>query len=299
MRALLGVCLLLFAAASARAAEITVVRNPSPNGVPFIFIRGELTQGDALEFETKAEGIKRALVVLSSPGGAVAEGLAIGAAVRTQGLATMVVDECASACALVWLSGVRRYYGEGMKIGFHAAYRVIDGKPTETGMANAEIGAFLAHLGLSREAIRFITSAPPNGMRWMTLEDAKRLNISVVVGQPVSDPSGKVHPPAYEAKPVKPNAARDDMYDLATVYSDIVTARGCKDYYRVDDAALQRMQAGIIADAQKKYGDQFLPVLQNVLSRTTRDQKQEGMKRTCDQNREMFRSSGLGQLYLN
>lgn len=299
MRALLSVCLVLFAAAGAWGAEINVVRSPDPKGVPFIFLRGELVQGDALEFEKKIHGIKRALVVLSSPGGSVTEGLAIGAAVRTQGLATMVADECASACAFIWLSGVRRYFGEGMKIGFHAAYRIVDGQPVETGMANAEIGAYLAHLGLNREAIRFIASAPPNGMRWMTLEDAKRLSISVIVGQPVADPSGKQYPPAYEAKPVKPDPARDDMYGLATAYTEVVTARGCKDFFRVNDAALQKMQTDILSESQSKFGDQFLPVLQNVLSRSMRDQKQEGTKRTCERNRETFKNVGLDGIYLN
>lgn len=299
MRTVFSLCLTLFAIASAQAAEIKIVRHPDPKMVPFIFVKGEFVQGDALEFERKIMGLTRGLVVLSSPGGSVTEGLGIGAAVRTSGLATMTADQCASACALVWLSGIRRYFNEGARIGFHAAYKIRDGKPVETGMANAEIGSFLTHLGLNREAIRFVASAPPNGMRWMTLEDAHRLNISVIVGRSMVDPSGKQNPPMYEAKPAKPDAEREDMYTLATGYVDFLEAHGCSKLFKVNVGLAQKGKEEFLGLATKKYGDRLMPVLQEVLSARLTNQRQEGERRSRAQNRVRFEKMGVRNLYLN
>lgn len=118
----LGLCLASSLVAAPRAAEIKLLRMPDPKQVPFIFIRGNISEGDATEFERQIGGIKRGLVVLSSSGGEIDEAFKIGAAINGRGLATMVVDECASACGLIWLSGVRRYFNQGARIGFHAAY---------------------------------------------------------------------------------------------------------------------------------------------------------------------------------
>lgn len=298
MRAALSFFVALFVAVGAQAAEITIIRDPNPKIVPYIFVKGDIVQGDALEFEKKIRGLKRGLVILSSPGGLVSEGLGIGAAVRTSGLATMTADKCASACALVWLSGVRRYFNEGAQIGFHAAYTMVDGKPVETGMGNAEIGAFLAHLGLSREAIRFIASAPPDGMRWMTVEDARRLNISVIIGQSMIDPSGKQHLPMFEAKPAKPDPEREDMYALATAFVEFIEAQGCSKLFKVNVELAQQGKEQVMALAKEKYGDRILPILQEVLNTRVTNQRQEGERRACLQNKARFEELGVRNLYL-
>jgi hypothetical protein len=46
-------------------------------------------------------------------------------------------------------------------------------------MGNAEIGSFLTHLGLGRDAIRFLTAAPPNGLNRLTPDGARALGIDV------------------------------------------------------------------------------------------------------------------------
>ena len=76
-----------------------------------------------------------------------------------QNFATMVLpdEECASACALIWISSYRRYMSASSKIGFHAAYTTVDGKPRETGMGNAEIGSYLT---ISASGLRLSGSSP-------------------------------------------------------------------------------------------------------------------------------------------
>jgi hypothetical protein len=119
----------------ARAAEISAA--PPLNGVTAILIKGEIESGDARDFVRRTEGKQRVLVVLSSPGGATRDALTIAAQIRTKGFATTVADQCVSACALVWLSGVRRYLNSNARVGFHAAFVMKNGVPVETGMGNA------------------------------------------------------------------------------------------------------------------------------------------------------------------
>lgn len=294
----LGLCLASSLVAAPRAAEIKLLRMPDPKQVPFIFIRGNISEGDATEFERQIGGIKRGLVVLSSSGGEIDEAFKIGAAINGQGLATMVVDECASACGLIRLSGVRRYFNQGARIGFHAAYVMKDGKPYETGMGNAEIGSFLTHLGLTREAIRFIASAPPEGMRWLTQEDARRLRIAFIEAAAVTDPSGRAQRPSYEEKPVKPDTARQNMYSIANATGLHVIALTCKLFYRIDEDLIKQRHKALMTEGEK-YGKRFGEALSEVLASRQTDLPQDGHKVVCDQNRVQFQTAGIRDIYLD
>ncbi|WP_232520699.1 hypothetical protein [Rhodobacter sp. CZR27] len=110
------------------------------------------------------------------------EALSIGAEIRSRNFATMVLPqaECHSACALLWLSGARRYMSEDSVIGFHAAYiRDANGEARETGMMNAEIGSFLTHLGYNKHVIRFATVAGPESTLRLSPGTARALGIDI------------------------------------------------------------------------------------------------------------------------
>jgi len=167
-------------AARSYAAEIDVMRVPGIEH-PMVLMRGPIERGDAERFIQIVDDMPSASIVLSGPGGLMSEALEIGAEIRLRSFSTMVLpdEECASACGVIWLSGVRRYMAETSMIGFHAAYVIRNGVPYETGMGNAEIGSFMTHLGYNIEAIRFLTAAPPNGINWLTLDHARALGIDV------------------------------------------------------------------------------------------------------------------------
>jgi hypothetical protein len=298
MQIILGLVFAIFTVTCVFSAEIKLLRSSDQKLVPLIFIRGEIVRGDAVEFERKIKGLSRGLVVLSSPGGLIDEAMSIGAAIKVQGLATMVADECASACGLVWLSGERRYFNKGARIGFHAAYVMSNGKAVETGMGNAEIGSFLTHLGLSREAIRFIASAPPNGMRWLTPEDAKRLRIAFIEGAPVTDPSGRDQRPSFESNPIKADNARKEMYGIATVAGAYVVALTCKLYYKIDESIINKRHKDLMI-LGKKFGSRFSDALSDVLNKSRSELRQDGHRSVCDYNRSIFLNAGIGDVYLN
>ena len=150
-------------AADALAAEIEVV-SVSSGEHAVVVVSGEISEGDALAFSEATSGIERATVVVQGPGGLVDEALSIGADINLRSFATLVAPgtECYSACALIWLGGKRRYTSDEATIGVHAAYyEGGDGSLRISGAGNAVLGAYLAQVGLRREAIQYITTAEP------------------------------------------------------------------------------------------------------------------------------------------
>jgi hypothetical protein len=58
-------------------------------------------------------------IVLSSFGGSIVEGLAVGKVIRGKGLSTHVELMCASACTLAFLNGTKRTISSAARLGFH------------------------------------------------------------------------------------------------------------------------------------------------------------------------------------
>ncbi|OLP54867.1 hypothetical protein BJF92_13750 [Rhizobium rhizosphaerae] len=161
----------------AKAADIR--RDSGSGGIDLISVSGTFTEGDDSAFRKLAAATDRAVVVLNSGGGNLQAGLEIGKAIRLRGFATAVPPDalCASACALTWLAGTPRLMDARSKLGFHAAYRLVNGRASESGAANALVGAYLNQLGLSDKAVVYVTSAPPEGVEWLTSQTAASVGI--------------------------------------------------------------------------------------------------------------------------
>lgn len=178
------------ALSSAMAAEISL-ESFRPGEPSIIDIKGDITWGDADRFYELAGSVEKAIVFLESPGGLVEEGLSIGAEIAQRGFTTIVAPnaQCYSICAVIWVSGEKRFMDRSSIIGVHAAYRdeaMKDGSTlsVESGRANAEIGSYLTHIGLSREAIRYFTTKGPDDFLPVTPEWAQRLDIDVAITSP-------------------------------------------------------------------------------------------------------------------
>lgn len=165
--------------APVRAAEIKAV--PSPSGGAVVELNGIVEPGDDAKLAAALATAPRPHAIrLSSLGGNVQAALALGEAVRREGLATTVPARgvCASACGLVWLAGTPRAMGEDAHVGLHAAYLRRNGVSVETGAANALIGAYLGRLGFDDRAIVYLTSAAPDEMTWILPADRQRYGIA-------------------------------------------------------------------------------------------------------------------------
>jgi hypothetical protein len=131
------------------AAQMTSQR--SDRGTKFLLIAGPIVSGDAAKFKRTIAAETPSIVVFDSPGGALVEGLEIGEMISARKMDTLVPEKtmCASACALAWLGGGKRFLDPTARIGFHAAYIRSGEYVRETGVGNALVGAYLANLGLS------------------------------------------------------------------------------------------------------------------------------------------------------
>jgi hypothetical protein len=152
-----------------------------------IFLNGPINRGDDQEFIRVAASLENPLIVLTGPGGNVAAALNIGRFLRLRAWNTVVPGghSCMSACGLIWLAGGTRYMASSSKVGFHASFRVDDGRAVESGVGNALVGAYLNSLGLSERAIVYFTKSAPNDMQILSADDARLLDIPVAASEAV------------------------------------------------------------------------------------------------------------------
>lgn len=178
--------LMLFASVC-QAAEI-IAFPLSREGEGGIMIEGELKAGDADVFRMKFEPYSSGVIILNSPGGIAQVGIDIGRAIRMRDFKTWVPSgsSCASACGMIWLGGRTRFVGKSGRVGFHSVYRYENGARVEVGSGNAVFGAYLSQLGLSEKAIRYLASAEPRSMNWLTPELADVLGITMAIYEPES-----------------------------------------------------------------------------------------------------------------
>src|SRR5262245_14946668 len=186
-----------------------------------IVVTGRLELADTEKFISAASRYESATVVLNSDGGNLVAGLQMGNVIRLRSFTTLVPDNvrCASACAFAWLGGTRRLMGAEARIGFHAAYTLDDGRPAESGVGNALVGAYLARIGLPDQAVVYITRAAPTEMTWLTMDEARAMGIDVELRPAVqaSAPRRPAPPPSLPATVADGALARAAM-EVANEY---------------------------------------------------------------------------------
>jgi len=145
----------------ANAAEFTY--NSS-----MITISGPIVEGDYGTFKSllEAHGNTKDVLIGESPGGLLIEAIAMGELIHKRGLRTSVGGRCLSACALIFMSGVKKGMGKGSVLAFHAPADQDDVKST----AGAALsGAYLNSLGVS---YAFIYAAHRNDGKLFVIEPA-------------------------------------------------------------------------------------------------------------------------------
>jgi hypothetical protein len=223
MRVLSAALLLISAfsmSTAAISADIKVVPAAEGDNQPFILIDGEIIAGDDDKFRKLAAEYSDAIVVLNSEGGAISPAMDIGRTIKLRGYKTVVLDgsSCASACALIWISGSRRIIDDGGEVGFHASYLDTDGTKIETGVGNALVGHYLSQLGFGEKTVVFATLAPPDKILWLNAETTAMSGIEFDLLPSTSSRERKnksAQPPATPSTSVKSPANRQE-YDLVT-----------------------------------------------------------------------------------
>ena len=138
----------------------------------YVSLGGPIHRGHHKLFVEVVESVKPDIIVLDSPGGSIGEALLIGTEIRQRGLNVFVYGnrECGSACALLFLSGIKKYAKPGALIGLHSGMEP-DGTPSVEGTNAME--DYLNWLGADPRLILAMKSTPPSEMFWLS-EKAKR-----------------------------------------------------------------------------------------------------------------------------
>lgn len=213
MRYVIVVMILLLGLRGAAAANIEVEHIDTASAL--IMLDGDLELSDIESFRNKVATISRATVAFRSDGGSLLAGIRIGMLIRVKNFITIVPDgaQCASACAVAWLGGARRFMGAGSKVGFHAAYIQKGNATTESGPGNAVLGAYLDQLGLPEDAIVYITQAAPSSMKWLSMDEAGQHGIDVSL-LPPAEAGPPSEPDAVASKPTPPENLEGRVTDF-------------------------------------------------------------------------------------
>jgi hypothetical protein len=147
---------------------------------------------DRVQAEVEAHGEYVKTVALDSPGGAVADALAIGKLIHDKGFSTSVAsgEICASSCPLIFAAGRERIAGEAAAIGVHQIYAAaptgsLTSRLAAAGQAmsdaqtlTAEITRYLSGLGIDNEVWLKALETPPDRLTYFSAQELKRLNLA-------------------------------------------------------------------------------------------------------------------------
>ena len=144
----------------------------------------------AAEIAAHGEYIKT--VALDSPGGAVADALAIGRLIRDKGFDTSVAAGalCASSCPLIFAGGRERTATDQSAIGVHQIYaaapagsltsqlQAAGNAMSEAQTLTAQISRYLTSMGVADEVWLRALETPPDRLTYFSGDELKRLNLA-------------------------------------------------------------------------------------------------------------------------
>jgi hypothetical protein len=147
-----------------------------------LLVSGVIGPGSYEEFRAALAGARPEMVVLDGPGGVLGEALMIGQEVRRRQLDTMVGPNrsCASACAIVFLSGRVKYMANGASVGLHSA-SYADGRadPEATDL----MARYLRDMGVPNSTLKRMARTAPKDIRWLSKAEQKAMGIRTVAGR--------------------------------------------------------------------------------------------------------------------
>ena len=126
MSRLLSTLAVLIGLTTVAHAGETTIRTYSDTDEQYVVFEGSIDQGESERFLAVIEQLENpegTVIYLYSGGGYIYEAEKMAQIIRDRGMKTALykTDVCASACTLLFASGVERYMWEGAQLGFHPA----------------------------------------------------------------------------------------------------------------------------------------------------------------------------------
>ena len=164
----------------AESASTARSRGAGPEQSQVVLVMtGVIGPGSYRQFRRAVARAKPDLIILDGPGGILGEAIRIGNEIRRRGLTTLVDANrsCASACAVVFLSGRTKYMRRGAHVGLHAA-SFIDGRADAE--ATDYMASYLRQVGVPRSILRKMAATAPDDISWLTRAEQRALKIRAV-----------------------------------------------------------------------------------------------------------------------
>jgi hypothetical protein len=206
-------CLVLAAALPGICAAAQIERMSACSGT-VLRMRGDIKIGDYARLNAHFKG-KETIVGLdlSSDGGDFDEGLRIAKLVRSKKLSVYVAGECDSACAFVFFSAAKRYFGKQSKIGVHSVsgYRELEDRGSIA--LTVKMARISAKLGVPNSAIGKMVITRPSEIAYLDSADLSALAASAgdPFGlEPEPDEAGRQRPQACSSRIASPNVKQAD-----------------------------------------------------------------------------------------
>ncbi|NEJ98643.1 COG3904 family protein [Rhizobium ruizarguesonis] len=187
-------------------AAITFERMTLPSDMRALVVSGEFEiSDDPVAFAGEVAQFKPAFITFRSGGGNVVSAMKIGRMIRALRISTLQIRsaECASACALAFVGGVRRS-AEAGSIGVHQASfsddAALDSKTAVTAVQamTAEIIGYLSEMGVSPQLLQLSLSVESSDMRYLT--SSEMANWGVTTPGAVGETDVASAPPAAPAQ---------------------------------------------------------------------------------------------------
>jgi hypothetical protein len=165
---------------TAQAADIKIIASEEQTGgAAVLMISGDIQPGDEKRFEDASKNVTNAIVALQGSGIEAKAALDIAKLIRSKGFATAVPEnsDCSAACAFAWLGGKTRTLTTSSKLSFRPkGDDAAHGRPSLT-LNSAVIGATLNQLGLSENAIAFLTSDATEVLSHLSGDDLRKYGL--------------------------------------------------------------------------------------------------------------------------
>ncbi len=153
-------------------------------------------------------------VAFNSPGGNVMKAMELGRAIRAAGLWTFQIRgaECASACSLAFMGGVKRYAEPG-SIGVHkSSFDNTTGMAVEDAVSavqqiTAQVIAYMGEMGVDPALLQLALSYDSNDIRYLSGSEMAQYRLTTVQdNQTDLSASSTSSPPQSAPAPVTPSA---------------------------------------------------------------------------------------------
>jgi hypothetical protein len=201
------------AATAAPAADLSSVA--IRDDATIVLLQGDIEPGDADAVEAlikmiNDDGRLVSAIRLNSPGGSLAEAIRLAELTRRAKVPTVVAagSRCASACFIVFASGVEKFASYDAAIGVHGVSDRFGHQTMQTEAATRSMARIASELGVPPRIVGQMIATRPSEIAWLSPDDLRAMG-TIMTGRPGQTAlSGSAEDPLVAADLTRASAER-------------------------------------------------------------------------------------------